>query len=588
MNPRLRDRRLAVAARSSFLHRAAVAALPAVLSLLLLAAGAAPGQASATITIINMDGPGEGFNDGTHVSAVGGNTGTTLGQQRLNCFQQAANVWGALLTSPVPIEIQAAFDPLFCTATSAVLGSAGPRFVEFNHPNFEFQNYWYHEALANKQAGTDLTPPFSGDNGSDIRATFNSSLGQSGCLSSSGWYYGFDHNEGTRIDLLVVLLHEFAHGLGFSTVTNGATGDYLGPPSMPAVWDRFLFGESAGLHWDQMTPAQIVASAIDDGNLSWDGAEVSEAAATLMAHAPELVVPFGSGSVSGNNAPFGAALTLAGVSAQAVVVVDPFAPTGDGCDAPFTNAAAVAGKIAVIDRGLCTFVIKARNAQNAGAIGCILVNNAPGAFAPSGVDPSITIPVIAIAQADGAALKSAIAGGPTPVTLRLSPTKFAGLTSSGHVRMYAPNPFVAGSSVAHFDVSATPNLLMEPAINTDLTSSVDLTEPLFRDIGWLPRQAGVPGAGPAARVALSGRPNPTRGTARLHFELATDEALELSLYDLSGRRVRVLLRGACAAGPHDVNWDGLDQSGHTAGPGVYLARLHGTHTHVTQHLVLVR
>ena len=535
-----------------------------------------------------MDGPGEGFNDGTHVSPVGGNAGTTLGQQRLNCFQQAANVWGAILTSPVPIEIQAAFDPLFCTATSAVLGSAGPRFVEFNDPNFEFQNYWYHEALANKQAGTDLTPPFSGDNGSDIRATFNSNLGQSGCLSSSGWYYGFDHNEGTRIDLLAVLLHEFAHGLGFSTVTSGATGDYLGPPTMPAVWDRFLYDETMALHWDQMTPAQIVSSAIDDGNLSWDGAEVSETAAPFMAHAPELVVPFGAGSVSGNSAPFGAALSLAGVSAQAVVVVDPFAPTGDGCDAPFTNAAAVAGKIAVIDRGLCTFVIKVKNAQNAGAIGCILVNNTTGSFAPSGVDPTITIPVIAIAQADGASLKTAIAGGPTAVTLRLSPTRFAGLTPSGHLRMYAPTSFVQGSSVAHWDVSATPNLLMEPAINSDLTSSVDLTEPLFRDIGWLPRQAGVPAAGPAARVTLAGRPNPTRGTARLHFELATDESLELSLYDLTGRRVRVLMKGACAAGPHDVSWDGLDQSGHAAGPGVYLARLQGTRTHVTQHLVLVR
>jgi len=89
-------------------------------------------------------------------------------------------------------------------------------------------------------------------------------------------------------------------------------------------------------------------------------------------------------------------------------------------------------------------------------------------------------------------------------------------------------------------------------------------------------------------VALAGRPNPTRGTARLHFELASDEALELSLYDLSGRRVRTLAKGGYAAGPHDVGWDGLDQSGHVAGPGVYLARLEGTRTHMTRHIVLVR
>ncbi len=121
----------------------------------LLALLAVPAFAAVTITIINLDGPGEGFNDATPAAPVGGNPGTTVGQQRLLCFQQAAGIWGATLTSSVPIQIQAAFNPLACTATSAVLGSAGPRFVELNDPLFEFQNYWYHEALANKEAGVD-------------------------------------------------------------------------------------------------------------------------------------------------------------------------------------------------------------------------------------------------------------------------------------------------------------------------------------------------------------------------------------------------------------------------------------------------
>jgi len=54
--------------------------------------------------------------------------------------------------------------------------------------------------------------------------------------------------------------------------------------------------------------------------------------------------------------------------------------------------------------------------------------------------------------------------------------------------MYAPNPFQSGSSVSHFDVSAFPNQLMEPAINGDLTQSLlpprDLTFRLLQDIGW--------------------------------------------------------------------------------------------------------
>ena len=59
-------------------------------ALVMLLAGAA--SASATITIVNIDGAGEGFNDPTAAAPVGGNAGLTVGQQRLNCFQEAANI----------------------------------------------------------------------------------------------------------------------------------------------------------------------------------------------------------------------------------------------------------------------------------------------------------------------------------------------------------------------------------------------------------------------------------------------------------------------------------------------------------------
>ena len=105
---------------------------------------------------------------------------------------------------------------------------------------------------------------------------FNSNLGTAGCLTGIPWYYGFDHNEGSGIDLLAVLLHEFGHGLGFSTTTSGTTGNFLnGPPALPAVWDQFLFDETAGLHWSAMTPAQRVSSAINTGHLVWDGQQVN-------------------------------------------------------------------------------------------------------------------------------------------------------------------------------------------------------------------------------------------------------------------------------------------------------------------------
>ena len=567
----------------TLLHRSLASA-----ALVALLAGSA--AAAATITIVNMDGPGEGFNDATAAAPVGGNPGVTVGQQRLNCFTEAAAIWGSLIDSDVTILVQAAFNPLTCNATSAVLGSAGPRFVELNDPAFEFQNVWYHEALANKQADIDLTPPFVGDNGSDINAQFNSNLGNVGCLTGSGWYYGFDHNEGTKIDLLAVLLHEFGHGLGFSTVTNGSNGNYFNAGgAFPALWDMFLYDETTGLHWDENSAVQRVASAINSGNLTWDGALTTAAAPLSLSPAAELAVPFGSGLLEAGAAGFGANLTVGGLSGQAIVVNDGVAATltSDACESPFVNAGVLAGKIAVIDRGTCTFVVKAKNAQDNGAIGVVIVNNTGGPLAPGGTDPTITIPTLGISQADGTLLKNAIGGGATNVTLKLSATRKAGMHASGRVRMYSPNPYQGGSSVSHFDVTLTPNALMEPSINPDLTSSVDLTVPLFRDIGWIPRLLSTPGSGPATRVGLASSPNPTRGDMTVTFDLAADESVELALYDVTGRQIRMLAKGRFSAGPNRVAWDGRDDRGRTASPGVYLARLKGSRTSATQTVVLV-
>ena len=112
--------------------------------------------AAATLVIINNDAAGEGFNDPTAVAPVGSNTGTTLGQQRLNAFSYAANIWGAKLDSPQTINILANFDPLTCTATGAVLGSAGPRFIYSDFPGAILPGTWYHSALADKLANDDL------------------------------------------------------------------------------------------------------------------------------------------------------------------------------------------------------------------------------------------------------------------------------------------------------------------------------------------------------------------------------------------------------------------------------------------------
>jgi hypothetical protein len=63
------------------------------------------------------------------------------------------------------------------------------------------------------------------------------------------------------------------------------------------------------------------------------------------------------------------------------------------------------GKVALVYRGTCEFGAKALEAQNAGAVAVIIVNNIPGAPIAMGagaVGGSVTIPVIMVSQADGA------------------------------------------------------------------------------------------------------------------------------------------------------------------------------------------
>ena len=72
------------------------------------------------------------------------------------------------------------------------------------------------------------------------------------------------------------------------------------------------------------------------------------------------------------------------------------------------------GKVALIDRGTCAFILKVKNAQDAGAIGVIIVNNnAGGLVNMGGADPTITIPSIFVSQSDGSILKNMIAQGTT-------------------------------------------------------------------------------------------------------------------------------------------------------------------------------
>lgn len=75
------------------------------------------------------------------------------------------------------------------------------------------------------------------------------------------------------------------------------------------------------------------------------------------------------------------------------------------------------GKVAIVARGVSSFYDKALNAQNAGASALIIYNNAAGRFSPTVAGPiAITIPVVAITQADGLLIVSRLAANPVEMT----------------------------------------------------------------------------------------------------------------------------------------------------------------------------
>ncbi len=444
-----------------------------ILAVYCLTAASAYGQ--ATIVIQNSD---PGFSDPSDATPVGGNNGVTVGDQRRIAFEFAANIWGATLRSTRPIEVFATWETFStCAANSGALASAGAtsRARDFAGA---IPGTWYGAALANALRGSDADVSTA-----EIRMRFNVNLGTPDCLSSLNWYYGLDTTQVSgRVNFVAVVLHELSHGLGFQTFTNRETG--VQPDGFPSIYDRFLLDTTTGKTWPQMTDAERVASAINTGGLVWNGPNVkSNVPFVLSGGTPSLRIngpPAIAGSYSVGTAVFGPPLTSAGVTGNVIQALN-----SNAC-ASLTNS--VSGAIALVDRGDCPFVDKVKNAQNAGAVAVIVVNNESGILNMGGTDPAIVIPSVLITTADGNAIKAQLAGG-VNATVLLDMSRFAGADSTGRPFMYTPSTLAGGSSVSHWDSSAFRNQLMEPNINSDLTHNVtaphDLTFALFRDIGWL-------------------------------------------------------------------------------------------------------
>jgi len=115
-----------------------------------------------------------------------------------------------------------------------------------------------------------------------------------------------------------------------------------------------------------------------------------------------------AGGYQAVQAGFGPSVPTTPLTADFVLVDDNTGDNEDACEA-LTNAADLNGKIAIIRRGTCTFVLKVEAAEAAGAVAVIMVNNVAGApITMGGADPGIGIPSVMVSQVDGEAIISAL------------------------------------------------------------------------------------------------------------------------------------------------------------------------------------
>jgi len=448
--------------------------------------GLAGNASAATLTVINKDPAGQGLNDPKPATPVGGNYGTTRGEQARIVFEFAANMWGAVLKSDGPIAIDAKFAALQCDAQGVVLGSTGTngtaRFTDAaNLPAGAKLNIWYPGSLINAFIGGDASSGLS-----EMTMSFNGALGST-CLPDGGWYFGLDGNTPAgHNNLLNVMLHEMGHGLGFNFRSSLSSGALSG--GFDDIWTSFMYDNQVNKTFAAMSNSERVASVKRDGTLVFRGPNVVAQAPLALGPPPVLKVTAPAAAVGDYGyaaAAFGPTPTQANFSGSAVVAVD---PTNLACE-PLTNAAEIAGHIAIVTRGTCGFAIKARMAEQAGASAVIIANNVPGVLTAAGDSLPNNIPTILVSDTDGTKLKANAVGSSMGLG---TGTGLSGADATGNVLIYTPTVVAGGSTLSHFDTRLSPNALMEPFESADLVGHInlDLAPAVYKDEGWQLNETG--------------------------------------------------------------------------------------------------
>lgn len=124
-----------------------------------------------------------------------------------------------------------------------------------------------------------------------------------------------------------------------------------------------------------------------------------------------------------------------------------------------------------------------------------------------------------------------------------------------------------------------------------LTGHTFSPEQLSNMVTVLYRQENLSAATPApaaSSLRMRAALNPFSHQTQVLFQLEQTGSVRLSVYDIRGRRVRVLRDGVTASGDHQVTWRGEDDQGRALPSGVYMLRLESGSDSASARVGLVR